>query len=71
VVLDETDMAEWRHTFRGDTEQEWDALNAICAVFGSQVDTDYNDSPEPDEYKLDGADFVDSFVARKVSDTSH
>ncbi len=41
-----------RLTFQGETPQEDEALKAVWAAFGSQVDEDYNDPPEADECEL-------------------
>jgi len=42
-----------RLTFRPETPEEREALNAIWAAFGSQLEDGYNPTPRPDEWELE------------------
>lgn len=58
-----------RLTFQGETTEEREALKAVWAAFGSQVDSDFYDSPKPDEYELEDLNIIDPLVVVEVTET--
>jgi hypothetical protein len=59
-----------RLTFQGETPEEDEALNAVWAAFGSQVDAPFDPS-EPDDYELDSANSVDLATASESVNADH